>query len=316
MRHAIQRFFIVSFFLAASMPAQVSPPTIQTQSPLPSGTQGAPYTTSFTASGGSTPYEWTVNPGSILPSGLTLSTAGVLSGTPLASGSFSFTIRCKSAGTPSAPASTKFFQLAIAPPPLQITTSSLPNGTVGSAYPAPKLDATGGQPPYTWGLAVGSGPLPGGLQISGAAITGTPNAAGTFTFTLRVTDGAGASATRALSITIVGPLTITTNSLPNATLNVSYNATLAATGGSGAGYVWGLAAGSANPPPGLIVNRTGTITGTPTQQGTFQFIVQVFDSQENSATRTLSITVGQLTITTDSLPQGTTQNPYNQQLQA
>ena len=81
-----------------------------------------------------------------------------------------------------------------------VTTTSLPAATLGAAYSA-TLAASGGTPPYTW--AVSSGSLPAGLSLNAAtgAITGTPVAAGTFSFTAQVTDSAGQTATAALSIT-------------------------------------------------------------------------------------------------------------------
>jgi hypothetical protein len=59
---------------------------ITTISPLPPGTVGTPYTTSFTASGGAPPYTWSVPSGSAAPPGLALSAGGVLSGTPTTAG--------------------------------------------------------------------------------------------------------------------------------------------------------------------------------------------------------------------------------------
>jgi hypothetical protein len=71
---------------------------------------------------------------------------------------------------------------------LQVTTSSLPTGTVGSRYVA-DLAASGGNPPYAWSLLADSGSLPPGLKLKkSGAITGKPTAAGTYTFTVVVTD--------------------------------------------------------------------------------------------------------------------------------
>jgi len=79
-----------------------------------------------------------------------------------------------------------------------ITTTTLPNGTVGTAY-SQTLTATG-DAPITWSVA--SGALPGGLSLSSAGvISGTPTTANTFSFTLRAANAAG-SATKALSIVI------------------------------------------------------------------------------------------------------------------
>ena len=92
--------------------------------------------------------------------------------------------------------------LTVQPTALGITTSSLPNGTVNTAYSA-TLAATGGTSPYTWSLA--SGNLPTGLTLNASgSITGTPGAIGTFSFTVQVTDVSNPqqSAARSLSITI------------------------------------------------------------------------------------------------------------------
>jgi hypothetical protein len=83
---------------------------------------------------------------------------------------------------------------------LQVTTTSLPNGTTNVAY-SQTLTASGGQSPYTW--TVISGGLPAGLNLSKAGkLTGTPTINGTTNFTVRVTDSASSTATQALTLTI------------------------------------------------------------------------------------------------------------------
>ncbi|MGE0884030.1 MAG: FG-GAP-like repeat-containing protein [Blastocatellales bacterium] len=82
--------------------------------------------------------------------------------------------------------------------PLSIGTTSLANAQSGSFY-SQSLTASGGTPPYTWGIASGS--LPSGLNLnSSGSISGTTYSSGSFGFTIRVTDAAGQSATKALSI--------------------------------------------------------------------------------------------------------------------
>ncbi len=89
------------------------------------------------------------------------------------------------------------------PGPLSITTTSLPSGTVGSAY-SQSVIASGGTPPYAWSLVQGQGTLPPGLSLNAAgAITGTPTTAATYNFTVKVTDNAAATAQKALSIIVV-----------------------------------------------------------------------------------------------------------------
>jgi putative Ig domain-containing protein/VCBS repeat protein len=90
--------------------------------------------------------------------------------------------------------------------PLAITTlpSALKTGTVGASYPALTFAATGGAPPYTWRVANGN--IPPGITLTGAgALSGTPTAAGTYTFTVQVTDSKNTAATLNLTINISPP---------------------------------------------------------------------------------------------------------------
>jgi hypothetical protein len=236
--------------------------------PLFNGTAGTPYTpTTFAAIGGTPPYTWSIASGN--SDGLTMSSAGVLSGTPQTDGSFSFTVQV--ADNSHATAS-QTFSIVVNKPSLVITASSFPAGAVGVAYnqTSPAAVASGGTPPYTWSLASGSVP---GLTFvpANVAFTGTPTTPGTFNITLQVADTAGLTATKGFTVTIgAAALTITgSRQLPNATLNVPYSQQLAATGGS-APYTW-----SANGlPKGLTINpSTGLISGAPSAAGSFPIIV-------------------------------------------
>ena len=87
--------------------------------------------------------------------------------------------------------------------PLCVTSTSVPDGVVGTPY-STAVNAVGGTPPYSWSLVSGS--LPPGLALSTTGtVSGTPTVAGSFTFTLKVTDSMGASATQVLTITITAP---------------------------------------------------------------------------------------------------------------
>jgi hypothetical protein len=79
----------------------------------------------------------------------------------------------------------------------RITSTSLPVGSVGTAYSAP-LTATGGQPPYTWTVTG----LPPGLSLAGNTITGTPTALANGAVTVRLTDAAGSRVTRSLTLAV------------------------------------------------------------------------------------------------------------------
>ena len=232
-----------------SITVTAAPLVITTTSVLPSGTAGAPYSVKLAASGGLTPYTWSIASGS-LPAGLKLHAAtGVISGTPVSGGASTFTAQVSDAENPPATRSATF-SLGIEATTLQVTTATVPGALAGEPYSA-TLAASGGVAPYTWSLASGS--LPAGLTLdpSTGTIAGTPAAPGTSTFTVTVTDSANPAATAAatLTIAVTEPLKVTTTSLPGAIAGVPYSATLAASGGV-APYTWSLASGSlpARPP--------------------------------------------------------------------
>src|SRR5437899_4132170 len=168
--------------------------------------------------------------------GLALSTSGSISGTPTTAGSYSSTIQAAdSAGRKAS----KAFTVSVASP-LSITTTSLSSGTVGVAYSA-TLSAAGGTPPYTWSLTAGS--LPPGLALStSGSISGMPTAVGSYSFTIQAADSAGQKASKAFTVSIASPLSLTTTSLSSGSVSVAYIATLSASGGTQS-YTWRLTAG-------------------------------------------------------------------------
>ena len=176
-------------------------------STLPNGAQGTPYSQTLTVTGGLAPYTWSVSAGT-LPAGLGLAGSGGtarISGTPTATQSgVVFTIQVADSSNPSQKGTQAYTVTMAAPPPLSVTTTTLPAGAVSAAYTATTLQAAGGTAPYSWLLvSPGTGPLPPGLALSTAgAISGTPTTAGTYPFTVQVADSASTTATANLSITV------------------------------------------------------------------------------------------------------------------
>ncbi len=195
-----------------------------------------------------------------------------------------------------------------------ITTASLPDAIVGASYSA-TLQASGGTGPLSWKIATGS--LPGGLSLNAATrvISGQPASAGTFSFTVEVTDSAPtpASVTRSLSLVVTNPLIVTTVLLSGGSVGVPYSATLQASGGTGS-YSWSITSGTL--PGGVSLNSsTGVISGTPTTSQKYNFTVQVTDSSTpapQTATQSLSISIEPaMIISTTSLPNGTASVNYS-----
>ena len=262
---------------------------------LPNALNGISYSQTLFATGGVTPYTWSVVSGT-LPTGLILSSAGVITGTTTALGTYNFTVQVKDTEPTPMTATAALTLMVTNIPPLQITTTTLVDATIGVAYFG-TLSATGGNPPYTWSLVSGS--LPAGLSLStSGVITGTPTATGASTFTVKVTDTEPTPQTAMQQLTLTvdnpPPLKITTTTLPNGTVNVLYSQFLQATGGTPP-YTWSVSAGSL--PTGLSLTSTGNITGTPTQLGTSSFTVQAQDSAtlgQQTATAPLTIIITSL----------------------
>ena len=286
-RLATGNYNSVGFRVAMLPPGYGAAVTINSTSPLAGGVVGTSYSQTLVATGGTTPYAWSVSSGTV-PTGLTFSSAGVLGGTPAAAGSFTFTAQVTdSAASPAS--TTKSFTVVIAASALAITTTSpLNGGTVGTAY-SQTLAASGGTTAYSW--SVTSGTLPAGLALSTAGVlSGTPTAAGVSSFTVQVADSGGLTATQTFSLTtIIPPLSITTASpLTSGTLGTAYSVTLAATGGTSP-YTWNVSAGTL--PAGLALSAAGVLSGTPTAAGTFNFTAQVTDSASTAATKSFALTI-------------------------
>jgi hypothetical protein len=178
------------------------------------------------------------------------------------------------------------------PGAIEITTPSLPNGEVGTAYNA-TVTAMGGKAPYTWSVTTGSLPTGLSLNVTTGVITGSPTATGDFTFTVKTVDNSTVqkSGTKSFTVNIAatGALQITTTNLPDGMKNVAYTGTVQAVGGTSP-YAWSILSGSL--PDGLTINATtGVISGTPTANGNFTFTVKVTDSAGTPNTDTQNLTI-------------------------
>ena len=180
-----------------------------TTSSLPNGTYNSSYSGKVNATGGCTPYKWSVVSGA-LPAGITAKTSStttslLLSGTPKSASTYTPTIQVTGCGG----STYKVAYKIVIQPPLSVTisTSSLPNGIVGNVYSA-AVNAIGGCTPYKWSVA--SGALPAGVTMKVSSTTtslllsGTPSSATTYVPTVQVTGCGGATYKHSYSIAIQG----------------------------------------------------------------------------------------------------------------
>ena len=305
--------------------AAAAPSTLAiTTASLPDGQIGNAYSSFLAATGGTPAYTWSLTTGA-LPTGLSLNPAtGEIRGTPTAAASATaLTFSVTDSGSPAQVQSVNL-TLTIAASStgsLSVTTASLPNGQVNTAYIA-TLTAIGGTTPYSWSLTAGTLPAGITLNTSTGVLSGTPTTAVSATsLTFTATDTSSPVQTKSVTLSLtISPVTlaISTTSLTNGVVGTAYSATLAATGGT-TPYTWTLSSGSL--PAGLALNSsTGVLSGTPAATASATpLMFTVTDSSTPALSKPVSLTLtiaSALTITTTSLPNGLEGTSYTATLAA
>jgi hypothetical protein len=273
-----ERLYTLIVNVAPCPPLTVSPEM------LPAAIVGIPYSQTITASGGTTPYTFAVTAGA-LPPGLSLSSAGLLSGTLTSAGNYTFTVTATDAA---GCIGSRVYTFAVNCPEITVSPATLPAAVAGVAY-SQTITASGGTAPYTFFMTAGA--LPPGLSLSSAGLLwGTPTSFGGYTFTITATDANGCLANRIYALTLdCPPITITPATLPDGTIGVPYGLiTITASGGIGP-YTFAVSSGAL--PPGLTLSAGGVLSGTPTSSGSFTFTITATDSVGCQGTRTYNITI-------------------------
>lgn len=245
--------------LKISLPTTL--PEFVTESPLPSGVVGQPYTTTIIASNNPS-FSMVMNEGN-LPDGLTLFSTGVISGTPTRIENPTFMVRATNNVVGE---STRVFSIEIFGPPEFVTVSPLQLGVVGSAYS--NQIAALGDPIFS----MESGVLPSGLGLTSSGwVTGMPTIVGTSSFTVHATNDYGWS-NRVYALTIEQTPVFATTNLPFGKIGMPYSQQIEASDDP----TFSVSEGSL--PDGLSLSGGGWLTGTPSEAGLFGFTVRASNS--------------------------------------
>jgi hypothetical protein len=291
-------------------PLQIVCPTITVTNPaVNSGVAAAPFSQTFTQSGGVGATTFSLASGT-LPAGLTLASNGVLSGTPTQTGTFPITVKATDSNGCTGTGPT--YTLTITCQTITVTNPAVNSGVAGAPF-SQTFTQSGGIGTTTFSLA--SGTLPAGLTLAAnGTLSGSPTQTGTFPITVKATDANGCSGTGAtytLTITCQ-TITVTNPAVTSGVAGAAFSQTFTQSGGIGT-TTFSLASGAL--PAGLTLASNGTLSGTPTQTGTFPITVKATDSNGCSGTGptyTLTIACQTITVTNPAVSTGVAGSPFSQ----
>jgi len=264
--------------VAAYSIAIVAPGITLTPGGLPVATAGDSYSQTITASGGTAPYSYSLQSGA-LPSGMTLSAGGVLSGTPTQSGSFPIAVRATDSTAGGAYSGTFPYTLTVSAGEQTISFGVLPNASLSASPLTLSAIATPGL------SVVFVSETPAGCTVSGVTL----NLLQPGTCTIRAEQAGDANWTaanpvsRSFTVTVTpDDLVVSTGGPSGAAVGDAYSQSHTVSGGM-TPYSYAVSAGAL--PPGVSLNpTTGVVSGTPTVAGVFSYRIQVTDSQTPSVT--------------------------------
>lgn len=267
-----------------------TPPLVISNSALPDAVQNVAYSADLDATGlqlhGRSSPDWSAVG---LPAGLAIDpSSGLISGTPTAAAA-PYPVIVTVDDDANLPVSKGFMLSLSATSSLAITTASLPDARIGTAY-SRTMAAANGLTPYTWSATIDGNAVPDrGLTISPSTgvISGTPSgSAGTRSVVVTVSDSNGVSVPRTFSLVVAAAgVSITTASLPDAVNGTAYSKSIAKSGGV-ATFTWGIS----GQPTGLSINGSGLISGTPDDTaGTYHVTVSVSDGNATTDSVTLDL---------------------------
>ncbi len=289
---------------------QMTCPTITVTNPaVNSGVAAAPFSQTFTQSGGVGATTFSLASGT-LPTGLTLASNGVLSGTPTKTGTFPITVKATDSNGCTGTGPT--YTLTITCQIITVTNPGVNTGVAGAPF-SQTFTQSGGIGTTTFSLA--SGTLPAGLTLaSNGTLSGAPTQTGSFPITVKATDSngcTGTGATYTLTITCQ-TITVTNPAVTSGVAGAAFSQTFTQSGGIGT-TTFSLASGTL--PAGLTLAANGTLSGSPTQTGSFPITVKATDANGcngTGATYTLTIACQTITVTNPAVSTGVAGSPFSQ----
>jgi large repetitive protein len=286
---------------------------------------GQPYSLQLLAKAGCDLYRWEITNGS-LPAGLTMSSSGLVTGTPTASGPTQPWVTVhdllpSEGGYPWCGGDNKSERQFVftAVPGLSIQNESVPGGTIGQPYSVTftALSVTNTNPlqgspaSVTW--SVQSGNLPAGVTFTPQGVlSGTPTSEGSYQFVVRAVGGVDSSDTETETLVVRQPIAVsspfTSRAAMRAEVSVPVNVPQTATGGAGT-FTWSVSDGAL--PAGVTLNPDGTLAGTPTVPGRFAWVMSVKDQEDRTTKVNATLVVSpKLAIRTLRLKAGKVARPY------
>ncbi|MEK7560328.1 MAG: putative Ig domain-containing protein [Patescibacteria group bacterium] len=262
---------------------------IITTASLPGGKIGKPYAATLAASvAGKPPYRWEINDGvRFFPPGLTLDPAtGIVSGVPSAEGAWPFTVILTDARENRA---TKELSISISPA-IAITTEKLPEAFVGQSYRA-TIRGQSDAAPIVWSVLRANETFPPGFELDPrtGVIFGTPATLGAWTFSVEAVDSAGDKVQKTLTIAVVQPFTIATETLAPGVVGSPYMIEFAAENGTPP-YIWKMIDGLL--PHGFLFEPDpGLLSGLPDSAGVSSFTMEVEDQEKRRASRSFTLEI-------------------------